>query len=211
MKMIDYFYGNQSIIYSLYMKSIKIVCMGDSLTEGYGIPQSARWTDLLRHEMTADIINRGISGDTTGGMLARFQSEVIAAAPTHAIIMGGTNDLWFGLSHQLVLSNYHAMLRHARLHGIQAIIGIALPVFHEGFSDDADHQLYQNLPDLSCRISELQDKLRIYAIDQNLPSIDFSKGMVPDLFLPDGVHPNEAGNLVMMKNAKKTLTKLDFI
>ncbi len=138
-------------------------------------------------------------------MLARFQHEVIAAAPTHVIIMGGTNDLWFGLSHQLVLSNYHAMLRHARLQDIQTIIGIATPVFYEGIEDEDDHRLYQNLPNLSQNIHQLQDKLRIYAADQNLPSIDFSKGMTPDLFLPDGVHPNEAGNLVMMENAKAVL------
>ena len=188
------------------MKPTKIVCMGDSLTEGYNIPQATRWTDLLQDELKIQIINRGISGDTTGGMLARFQHEVVAAAPRHVIIMGGTNDLWFGLSHQLILSNYHAMLRHAQLHGIQTIIGIPTPVFHEGIEDEDDHRLYQNLPNLSQNVRKLQDKLRIYAADQNLPSIDFSKGMTPDLFLLDGVHPNEAGNLVMMENAKVVFT-----
>ncbi len=182
--------------------------MGDSLTEGYGIPQTTRWSDLLQRDLEIEIINQGISGDTTAGMLARFQTDVLSEKPTHVIIMGGTNDLSFGLSPKLILSNYHSMLRHARRAGIITIIGLPTTIFHEGIKDEDDPLLFTPLLQLSKQIDAFREQLEIYAKDQELPLIDFSKNMTPELFLSDGVHPNEKGNLVMMKNAKSVLEKL---
>lgn len=68
---------------------MKIVCIGDSLTEGYQMDLSKRWTDVLQEKLDIEIINSGICGDTTGGMLARFKEMVIDHKPTHVIIMGG--------------------------------------------------------------------------------------------------------------------------
>lgn len=183
------------------MKQPKLICMGDSLTEGYGISESDRWSDLLQKDLKIGIVNQGISGDTTGGMLARFQTDVLAENPTHVIIMGGTNDLWFGLSPKLILSNYHSMLRHARRAGIKAIIGLPTVVFHEGFLDEDDPRIFTPLSELSEKIKDFKAQLKIYANDQELPLIDFSKNLTPNHFLSDGVHPNEAGNLVMKENA----------
>lgn len=179
--------------------------MGDSLTEGYGIPESDRWSDLLEKDLKIEIINQGISGDTTGGMLARFQTDVLVEKPTHVIIMGGTNDLWFGLSSKLILSNYHSMLRHARRAGIQAIIGLPTDIFHEGFLDEDDPRIFTPLAELSEKIKDFRSQLKIYGNDQELLMIDFSKDLKPNHFLLDGVHPNEAGNLVMKDNAKPVL------
>jgi len=190
------------------MNHIKLVCLGDSLTEGYGIPQTARWSDLLLKDLEIEIINQGISGDTTGGMLARFQMDVLSEKPTHLIIMGGTNDLSFGLSPKLILSNYHSMLRQARRAEIQTIIGLPTVVFYDGFIDEENPLLFSPLKELSEQIDNFRKQLIIYAEDQELPIIDFSKDMKPEQFLDDGVHPNEAGNVVMMKNAKAILEKI---
>jgi lysophospholipase L1-like esterase len=73
------------------MNKPKIVCMGDSLTEGYMIDLSQRWSEVLKKSLGIDLLNSGISGDTTGGMLARFKPMVIDHHPTHVIIM--TNDV----------------------------------------------------------------------------------------------------------------------
>jgi len=71
------------------MNITKLVCLGDSLTEGYGIETRHRWSDLLKKEFPFEIINRGISGDTTAGMLARFQFDVIAHQPTQEPMTSG--------------------------------------------------------------------------------------------------------------------------
>lgn len=46
-----------------------IVCIGDSLTEGLGVNKENAWPALLRSELNVEVINRGISGDTTSGMI----------------------------------------------------------------------------------------------------------------------------------------------
>ena len=88
-------------------KETKIVCMGDSLTEGYGIPKNTRWTSLLEKDYEIDVVNAGISGDTTTGMLSRCERLLIEYNPSHLLILGGTNDLWFGLKDEFILSNIH--------------------------------------------------------------------------------------------------------
>ena len=54
---------------------MKLICIGDSLTFGYGVRPSQRWTRLCAQETGWEIVNEGISGDTTGGMLVRLRAE----------------------------------------------------------------------------------------------------------------------------------------
>lgn len=53
---------------------MKLICIGDSLTFGYGVRPSRRWTRLCAQETGWEIVNEGISGDTTGGMLVRLRA-----------------------------------------------------------------------------------------------------------------------------------------
>ena len=75
-----------------------IVCHGDSLTEGAEVEQSDTWPALAEKELNIRLVNSGISGDTTGGLLSRFYHDVIQYRPDILIIMAGTNDLWWDLS-----------------------------------------------------------------------------------------------------------------
>lgn len=68
------------------MTKTKIVCIGDSLTEGYGLDKNMAWPALLQNRLNITVVNSGISGDTTSGMLARFYPDVIQHRPTHVII-----------------------------------------------------------------------------------------------------------------------------
>ena len=52
---------------------MRLICIGDSLTFGYGVHLSQRWTRLCAQETGWELVNEGINGDTTGGMLARMQ------------------------------------------------------------------------------------------------------------------------------------------
>ena len=106
---------------------MKLLCLGDSLTEGYEINVDVRWTNLLQEDLSTEIVNCGISGDTTTGMLARCERLLLKHQPTHIIIFGGTNDLWFGLKDEFILSNIHAMRRQSKYHNIESIVGIPTP------------------------------------------------------------------------------------
>ncbi|MFO7911179.1 MAG: GDSL-type esterase/lipase family protein, partial [Desulfotignum sp.] len=74
---------------------MKIICHGDSLTQGSDMAKPCTWTALLENRLNIPVVNTGISGDTTAGMLARFAVDVVPRKPGIVILMGGTNDLWY--------------------------------------------------------------------------------------------------------------------
>jgi lysophospholipase L1-like esterase len=184
----------------------RIVCIGDSLTAGYGVQTIHTWSHLLSQDVRIDVINSGISGDTTSGMLARFYEMVIKHKPTHSIIMGGTNDLSLHLPNNILISNILAMTRYAKHQDIIPIIGIPTPFFNP--EDVIDTKIGSDASSLSERIQSFQKALKQFILDDALNFIDFTLGMTSELFLEDGLHPNEEGHIVMFENAKTSLMKL---
>jgi len=75
-----------------------MVCLGDSLTEGYGaskpseVDKSNSYPAFLQKKVKLTVINAGISGDTVGGGLARVDKDVLAKDPQLIIILLGAND-----------------------------------------------------------------------------------------------------------------------
>ena len=75
-----------------------IVCLGDSLTEGYGASQqgavdkSKSYPAFLQKKVRVPVINAGISGDTSSGGLARVERDVLSKDPQIVIILLGGND-----------------------------------------------------------------------------------------------------------------------
>ena len=63
-----------------------VVFLGDSITQGWG-------DDLGGSFPGMKVANRGISGDTTRGMLIRLQEDVLSLKPTAVVMLMGTNDL----------------------------------------------------------------------------------------------------------------------
>ncbi len=63
-----------------------IVFLGDSITQGWG-------DDIGGEFREAKVANRGISGDTTRGMLIRLEEDVLDLNPQAVVMLMGTNDL----------------------------------------------------------------------------------------------------------------------
>jgi len=63
-----------------------VVFLGDSITQGWG-------DDFSRHFPGMKIANRGISGDTTRGVLIRLEEDVLTLDPAAVVLLIGTNDL----------------------------------------------------------------------------------------------------------------------
>ena len=181
----------------------RIVCIGDSLTAGYGVQTNHRWTHILSTDLNIEIINSGISGDTTAGMLARFYEMAIKHKPDAIIITGGTNDICLNLPNNMIIANILAMTRYAKHHGILPIIGIPTPFFSQGtFTNEPP---FIDVSSLGKRIDSFQKTLKQFALNDTQSFIDFTKHMNPDLFLIDGLHPNEKGHKLMSENAKLSL------
>lgn len=68
----------------------KVLCLGDSLTYGYGVGRSECWAALAVRNMGREFVNCGVCGDTSCGMLARFPSLVAEHRPDAVFVMGGS-------------------------------------------------------------------------------------------------------------------------
>ena len=76
-----------------------IVCLGDSTTYGYMISRKKVWPSILNNKFAEEgkeinIINKGINGDTTSGMIARFERDCLNENADLLILMGGVNDIF---------------------------------------------------------------------------------------------------------------------
>lgn len=173
----------------------KLLCLGDSLTEGYGISSSDRWTTLLEQQLSIPVVNEGISGDTTAGMLSRCLPALNAHNPSHCIIMGGTNDLWFDISDNLILSNLKAAVRHCQSTNCIPIIGIPMDFFIPE-DEKSSNYLFNSMVEYAERILKFQQVLIRFAKMDGLTFVPFNQ-LTIQYFMEDGIHPNEAGHSEM--------------
>lgn len=79
------------------------VFLGDSITQGWGDNLGGDFSGLK-------VANRGISGDTTRGVLIRLQDDVIALHPSGVVILIGTNDLEEGADPEIIAANLKLIL-----------------------------------------------------------------------------------------------------
>jgi len=109
-----------------YAQSSRIVALGDSNIAGFGVgPQQAFPADLealLRATgYDAQVVNAGVSGDTTSGMLSRLD----AAAPPGTqvvIVQGGYNDRLVGRPPTAIITNIEAILARLRARQIRGVV-----------------------------------------------------------------------------------------
>lgn len=176
---------------------MKLSCMGDSLTNGHGLDPKLCWTNILAQKLNIEVTNHGISGDTTGGMVGRFNHMIQSEKPTHVFIMGGTNDLSFGLPDNLILSNIKTMTRQARHLDIPFIIGVPSTYY-----PIMEAKLYEiNVDEFVVRLNGLQSRIKQFIEIDECASIDFSYGLEQNHFLEDGIHPNADGQIIMAERA----------
>ncbi len=73
-------------------KYMKIVCIGNSIVNGFPHRRSQCFSSLWRQASGHEIINKGENGDVTPNVYARFEKDVISHKPAAVVILTGTND-----------------------------------------------------------------------------------------------------------------------
>ncbi|MDI9495508.1 MAG: GDSL-type esterase/lipase family protein [Bacillota bacterium] len=177
----------------------KIVCLGDSLTYGYGVSRSKVWTKLAEDKLHIEIINEGICGDTSGGMVSRFHNSVCLQKPNAVHIMGGVNDFIVGAGMGPVKSNMMAMVHQAAAKFIRPIIGIPTKIDEGNVRQD-----WAEFADFS-RVAEELHAYRKWLIELcntfNIKYIDyyteFDRLRSTEEVYIDGLHLNNRGNEIM--------------
>lgn len=180
-------------------ETFRIVGFGDSLMAGYQLGPDEGFTPKLQAALKAkghdvEVVNAGVSGDTTSGGLARLDWSVPDG--TNLVILElGANDMLRGLSPSITEQNLDKMLAGFKTRGIPVVLAgmYAAPNLGQDYAD-AFNAIYPAL-----------------AQKYGVPLIGFfMEGVAANasLQLDDGLHPNPAGVDAMVKNALPVIEPL---
>lgn len=175
----------------------RVIFLGDSITESWPLAQLG----LTRLE----VLNRGISGQTTPQMLVRFQQDVVRLRPAVVHILAATNDFAENTGPMTLAAmedNFRSMVEIAEANHIRVVLASVLPTL--------DFPWRPGLQP-SPRIIALNEWLRAYARQRRLVYVDYyaaladSAGGLKSALSEDGVHPNQAGYDLMKPLARQSV------
>ena len=164
--------------------TLRLVALGDSLTHGFGVeqgqgfvPQLQRW--LRDNGAEVEVVNMGVSGDTTEGGRARLGWALADGADAVIIELGG-NDLLRGIDPARSRANLDAMLADLAGRGIPVLLaGLSAPLnFGQDFKDAFDGMFV-----------DLARAHGAILYPDFIAALDGAEGAMQD----DGVHPNAKG------------------
>jgi lysophospholipase L1-like esterase len=160
------------------LKCSEIVLLGDSLTE------QNNWMNSL--EASVPVRNRGISGDTSDGVLQRLE-EIIVSKPAALFLLIGTNDLWSENTPEKTVSNIEEIIDSVRVHSPDTLLFIQTV-----FPLRSDTHLNQKVKKINRLIIPLQLSKGIHLIDTYSLLSDLN-GELNENYTTDGVHLNNKG------------------
>ena len=176
--------------------ALVVVALGDSLTAGYRtldpyaidprVPYPAQLMTLingrLKGQTQALVINAGVNGDDTNGMLRRFRQSVATEKPEIVVIWGGINDLGAAKDPEQVMENLTKLYNLCRETGATPVACTLTPT-----------RLTSTI------IGRLNELIRAYASEKGLVLVDLFYGLVDmednlrQEYSDDGVHLTQEG------------------
>lgn len=183
----SFYRDKKSHFESLPKTTGKIIFLGDSLTD------FCEWAEIFQD---ARIKNRGISEDTTEGVLNRI-SNIIESQPQKLFIMIGINDLCQGREVLEILNNYQLILMmiKEKTPKTKVYIQSLLPVRFQRFSD---HGINEKIIELNTNLKRLAKRYSFQYIDLFTSFLD-SNNKLDSRYTSDEVHLNGEGYLVWQK------------
>ncbi|MCT8125642.1 arylesterase [Alishewanella sp. BS5-314] len=155
----------------------KLLIMGDSLSAAYGLQEHEGWPALLAAKSPVKLVNASISGETTGGGLARLPALLQQHQPRWVLIELGGNDGLRGFDPQLIANNLQQMIELVKQHNAQPLLmQIRIPPNYG--------------PRYVARFTDIYPQL---AAAHQIPLWPFFMDEIairPELMMPDGIHPN---------------------
>ncbi|AXI43462.1 arylesterase [Sulfitobacter sp. SK011] len=176
-----------------HAEEVVIAALGDSLTQGYGLPVEDGFVPQLQRWLTAAgadvrLINAGVSGDTTAGGLARVDWTLTPDVDGMIVALGG-NDLLRGLDPGQARGNIEGILQAANSANVEVLlVGMEAP---GNFGPDYKSQFDRLYPELA----KEYDSLLLESFFDGLVEGDAPLDPVAlrAFFQPDGIHPNADG------------------
>jgi len=165
--------------------------MGDSISAGYGIQRDEGWVELLSNSLTEAeyphvVINGSISGETTGGGLARLPQALETHSPEVVVIELGGNDGLRGYPTDLVRSNLKQMVELSLAREAKVLlVGMQIPPNYGPRYTDAFFGMYEGV-----------------ASETGVPLVPFfleKVALEPGLMQSDGIHPTAEAQPLLLE------------
>ncbi len=179
---------------------MKFVFIGNSIVNGFPHKRSQCFASLYRDATGAEVINKGVNGETSPEALARFSEDVIAHRPDKMVFLGATNDYIYDVcSPAETMEYYQKIAALSKENGIEPIFLIPLMV-------DAEMAKRLWIPDtdyagINASLMELRELMFSFAERENVRVIDTQSYFLglytqatSEEYLHDGLHPTVEGH-----------------
>ena len=159
-----------------------LLIYGDSISAGYGMDTEKQWSEelqkiLIKEKISLTIINKSLSGETTGGGLARLENIIANSKPSYILIELGGNDALRGYPPAKIKNNIQEMINLSIKKGVKVLL-----------------MQIRILPNYGKRYQTSFESLYVEVSEENnIPLIPFMLNDIAlnkKMMLDDGIHPN---------------------
>lgn len=178
----------------------RIVCLGDSLTAGYGLEPQEAWPVLVQERLAQkgydyEIVNAGVSGDTSAGGLRRLDWSLEGDVRVLVLALGA-NDGLRGLPTAELKRNLDTMVQAAQARGVRVLlVGMELPPNLGPEYSQSFRQVYRDVAQQQHVAGFLP-----FLLDGVAGQARFNQG--------DSIHPNALGTRLVAENVWQALEPL---
>ena len=177
-----------------------VVFLGDSITQGWGDDFKSAFGALK-------VANRGISGDTTRGMLWRLEEDVLSLNPQAIVLLMGTNDLEEHATPEQVAANFLEIIANIKKHdaSVPIIVSLVFPSSSEKSRPAAKIKALNGLYAEAVKGDPNITVLDTWTLFAN------SNGDAKAEEFPDLLHPNDLGYAKWASALRPILATLELI
>lgn len=177
-----------------------LVFLGDSITQGWG-------DDVGGSLPGVKVANRGISGDTTRGMLIRLKDDVLALNPSGIVMLMGTNDLEEGAEPETIAGNFKLIIAELKKHNPKLPI-VVCQVFPSSDTKKRPADKIKKVNELYA--AAVKGDAQVTLVETWTLFANEKGDAKPEEF-PDLLHPNQAGYTKWAAAIRPILATLDFV
>ena len=177
-----------------------LVFLGDSITQGWGDDFGGSFPGVK-------VANRGISGDTTRGMLVRLQTDVLALKPTGVVLLLGTNDLEENAEPAVIAANLKLILAELKKYDPKLPV-ILCQVFP---SSETQKRPADKIKDLNKLYAAAVKGDAQVTFVETWPLFADEQGNAKVTEFPDLLHPNAVGYAKWAAALRPILATLDYL
>ena len=168
--------------YAFTEQKSSLLIYGDSISAGYGMDKDKQWSEILKfifqeNNLSLNVFNRSVSGETTGGGLTRIEDTLNELKPSYMLLELGGNDALRGYPPRKIFENLAKIIDASKKRDIKVFLMQIriLPNYGKRYQSQFE-SIYP----------KIAEEKKVILLPFMLENVALNK----DLMLPDGIHPN---------------------